>query len=374
MKRVMCGSVCVLFIAGFYFVVGINAARHELRMTSSQSNYPQQKPSFIEANRHGTLRVIRNREGKVLFDEKRPADEGFAFGYQVLDANGKPKRNTPPRIIAAVNDTFSEKLLICPECQKRNATMAVTSGDTSDKVLRINTTYTFDEKTGAIKVQRALFNISKYPVRLLYAQVQYDAKLRGKDQANSTRFSFIKDFKPSASPRSSTASFGKNWMPAPTFFDRVFPLPCEVCPPWCDFNLERLNSSDGFFCPTCEGESKLIWDVFHHQGAPPANCVNPIKLDVMSNGYIEVSQSGKTFTLRDGMKVCVECLTDATTGALLPVIVGSVGTENLRCKQYTLSNGPVKGSPAAPAPALAEITTGQGALMETEMATEGITP
>src|SRR5262245_46743957 len=216
----------------------------------------RQQKNWFEINTWGTLKVVRNMEGKEIFGPGRPSNEGYSIAYQRLHPRTR-KPMEAPRVFFAVGDHYSEKQLVCKECERLQRDQAVAAVTTTDGILRINSYFYFLEKEEKLKIVRAIENISKYPVQLIAIRAQYDARL-GSNEA--TQFGKVKSGGPpkiaQAQPQFAPSNaFVPNFMgpAAPVLFPS-----CQPCPPACELSLILSKGEREVICVECPEDGSSV--------------------------------------------------------------------------------------------------------------------
>jgi len=272
----------------------------------------REQKNWFEINAWGTLKVVRNKEGKVIFGPGRPPNEGYSIAYQRLH----PRTRKPieaPKVFFAVGERYSERQLLCEECEKRRKRQpdqAVATVTTTDGVLRVNSGFYFMEEEGKLQIIRTIENISKNPVQLISIRAQYDARL-GSNVA--TQFGKVK---PEGQHKSSQAQ--PQFAPSNAFISSfiapaapVFFPSCTPCPPDCDPSLIASAGEKELICVECpeDGNSVLEYmtskiPVGQEPQKPTGECEHSIMVDVW-NGQVIVG--GKPDDRGIGEIICVDC-------------------------------------------------------------------
>jgi len=292
----------------------------------------RQQKNLFEINVWGTLKVVRNKDGKDIFGPGRPPNEGYSIAYQRLDPKTKkPLEDT--RTFFAVGNQFSEEHLICEECeeyQKRLPYQAIATVTTKDGVLRISSNFYFPGKEGNLKIVRIIENISRHPVRLISIRAQYDASLSSNKE---TQFGKVKSYKSNKIGQtrpmftSSNAFLSGSWTTAAPLFHPS----CDPCPPYCDLELTTSEGEKEIICVECpeDGSSVLEYmaikvpagkdpDVAIKAQRAKGECEHSIIVDVWNDGFIvDKNDPGK---LGIGEVICVDCSkTEGETFIVQPV-------------------------------------------------------
>jgi len=310
MKRIVFVALALLFGLSLWIVKDSWAQKSN---TNDLGQYQQR--NWFEINTWGTLKVVRNRQGREIFGPGRSPNEGYSIAYQRLHPTTK-KPIEAPKVFFAVGDHFSEKQLLCEECKRRQRDQAVATVTTMDGILRINSDFYFLEREGKLKIVRTIENISNYPVRLVSIRAQYDARL-GSDKA--TQFGKDKSYKPRKTAQTqpqfapSSAFVSGFWTPAAPLFHPS----CDPCPPYCDLSLIASPGEKELICVECpkDGISVLEYMAISVPvGQYPqteidkqkanGECEHSIIVDVWDRHVIV---DGKLKNLGEGEVVCVDC-------------------------------------------------------------------
>jgi hypothetical protein len=280
----------------------------------------QQKNRF-EINDWGTLKVVRDEDGREIFGPGRPPNEGYSIAYRRLDPRTR-KPMEAPRAFFAVGAHYSESQLELEECDKEcknklHRDQAVAAVNTRDGVLCITSNFYFLEREGKLKIVRLIRNISKNPVQLVSIREQYDTRLNSETE---TQFGKVKPPKISqAQPKftSPNAFVSGSWMTAAPIFHPY----CDPCPPYCDVTLTLSAGGKEVICVECPKAGSSILE-YMAKKVPPGQdpqtlirnwmdkggeCEHSIIVDVW-NGQVKFSVDDKRpGELRIGELICVNC-------------------------------------------------------------------
>jgi hypothetical protein len=336
MKRMMFVALALLFGLTLWIIKVGWAQKSDPRGVGQR-----EQNNWFEINAWGTLKVVRNKKGREIFGPKRPPNEGYSIAYQQLHPETKKPIGTP-KVFFAVGDSFSEKQLICEECeerQKRKRDQAVATVTTTDGILQINSTFHFNEKDGKLKIVRIIENISEVPVQLISIRAQYDARLGSKE---AMQFAKVKPHE-SDKPRKigqtqpgftpSKSFISGSWTTAATLFHK----PCDPCPPYCELELTPSSGEKELICVGCPADGSSILEhmtINLSAGQDPqavinrwkdkGGCEHSIIVDVWNR---QVIVDGKLREdLGTGEIICVDCpKTGGETFVVQPApILGSV--------------------------------------------------
>jgi len=340
MKKIMFVTLALSFVLSLWIIKGGWA-----KQSNPNDIGQRQQKNLFDINVWGTLKVVRNKEGKEIFGPGRPPNEGYSIAYQRLNPTTY-KPIEAPKVFFADGDHSSEKRLLCEECEKRRKRerdQAVATVTTTDGVLRINSDFYFLEKEGKLKIVRTIENISNYPVQLISIRAQYDARL-GSNKA--TQFGKDKSYKghktaqtqPQFSPSN---AFGSGfWTPAAPLFHPS----CDPCPPQCDLSLIASAGEKELICVECPKDGSSILEymaisvpvgqypqaVIDKQRAN-GECDHPIIVDVWNGNVIA---DGKLRNLGEGDIICVDCPKTGGQTLIVQPVSGRGGaidpTRNLR--------------------------------------------
>lgn len=288
----------------------------------------RQQKNLFEINTWGTLKVVRNKEGKEIFGPRTPPNEGYSIAYQRLDPKTK-KPMEAPKVFFAVGDQFSEDQLICEECEEYKMRLqeeykkrlqedqAIATVTTKDGVLRVSSNFYFIEKEGRLKIVRIIENISKYPVQLISIRAQYDARLI---PDKTTQFGkVIKSDKPNKNDQTQPKLTPSNSF-VPGSWTTAAPLlhpTCDPCPPYCDLELKPSQGERELICVECPEDGSSVLEYMTHKVKmgedlqaiitklkADRECEHSIVVDVW-NGCLAVED--KSEPLGRGDVICVDC-------------------------------------------------------------------
>lgn len=346
MKRMMFVALALLFGLTLWIIKVSWAQKNKPNeIAQRQQKNQHQQQNWFEINAWGTLKVVRNKQGKEIFGPGRPPNEGYSIAYQRLDKRTKKPIGTP-KVFFAVGNYYSKEQLSCEECEKRykrQRNQAVATVTTTDGILQINSTFHFLEKEGKLKIVRIIENISNDLVQLISIRAQYDARLGSKEAMQfgkvkpheSDKPHKIGQTQPKFTP--SKAFISGSWTTAAPLFHP----PCNPCPPYCDLTLTPVIGEKEIICVGCpkDGSSVLEHMVINASlGQDPQTvidnwkdqswCEHSIIVDVWNS---QVLVDGK---LREDLGtaeiICVDCpKTGDETFIVLPAPIQGNATDTI---------------------------------------------
>jgi hypothetical protein len=332
MKRTMFVAPALLLGLALW-IIKVGWAQKDYRYDAGQG---QQKNRF-EINDWGTLKVVRNEDGRDIFGPGRPPNEGYSIAYQRLDPRTrKPKE--APRVFFAVGAYYSVRQLVCKECEdKLPLDQAVAAVMTKDEALLVTSKFYFLEKVGKLKIVRLIKNISRYPVQLVSIRAQYDARLSSDTETQFGKVNppKISQTQPKFAP--SNGFISGSWMTAAPLFHPT----CDPCPPYCDISLTLSSGEKEIICVECPTAGSSVLEHMAKKVPPgqdpqalignlreKGECEHSIIVDVW-NGQVTVSADDKRLRgLAVGELICVDCpKTGEETFIVQPVLEDETATK-----------------------------------------------
>ncbi len=331
MKRIVIVVFVLLSAAGLKVAQYSHAQKNLLYAQKAYQNQNR-----FEITIQGTLKVVRNKKGEIIFGTDKSPNEGYSIAYQQL--NNKTKMPVgKPAVFFAAGDHFSKEQLKCEECErfwKRTQNQAVATA--TDGILRVNSDFYYSEKEGKLRIVRTVENISTQPVQLIAIRTQYDARL-GSDK--QTVFGEVRSHK----AKQVTSSFNTDnsiitgFLSSPSLL--LLP-PCQPCPPDCDLPLTASQGEKELICVDCpkDGSSILNYQAISiPNGQYPQNeidrqkekggCQHSVIVDVW-NGTI--FNDGKLIKLAEGEIICVDCPKDEASNLIVQPVANSTGAGSIK--------------------------------------------
>lgn len=273
MKRLITVAVTILIGLGVWFVGKGQADRVTPTAVKQESRNDR-----VEITPWGTLKSLKNKNGKEIFGKDISANEGYSLSYQLLDSK-TGKSAGEEHTIYAIGNGFSGNEQDCEIC-KKNRLAAITK--TKDGVLRITSNFYLNPQSGLLKVSRYIENLSKNPVRIVAVRLQYDQRLAsdkpglfGIIDMKKTKIRNEVGF--SQSPNSISNTLISGFLPATTVEPDIY---CVYCPPNCE--PKYLTVSPGrtmYICAKCDGNNVIQVDSYVGNIFTSANCTTSIKIE-----------------------------------------------------------------------------------------------
>lgn len=326
MKRIMIVATITLMSLSVWIIKESKAQKDQ----ANAQKYDQQK-NWFEINAQGTLKIVRNKKGEIIFGADRMPNEGYSIAYQLLD----PKTKKPlgsPRIFFAVGNHYSKDQLKCEECEKlwkRKRDQAIAT--VTDGTLRINSDFYYLEKEGKLKIVRTIENISNQLVQLIAIRTQYDSRLGSTKatQFGKVRQKLSRDQSPFLVPGH---AFNSNFS---GFASPNITPSCTACPPYCDLPLNASAGEKELICVDCPKDGSSVLNYLAMSipvGQYPQTeidkqrsmgmCQHSIIVDVW-NGTAFVD--GRNISLGEGEVLCVDCPKGGAENLIVQPVSGRGG-------------------------------------------------
>ena len=130
-----------------------------------------QTPTGPQIGSYGNLVGLKDSYGKdILSQISRPWREGYAIAYRVKNVNG----DYEDRFVYVIGDQLTKKTL---RIESQKPTGAKTVVTTLDRTLEISRTFTWDEKSRALKLSMSVVNTSKADIIVKALEIQLDGRL-----------------------------------------------------------------------------------------------------------------------------------------------------------------------------------------------------